>query len=176
MTVLNQSEEEFLRDDLYDALRWLFEAAIAWEAARRIPQCAGRHQIVFGMYTSLVQARALYEFFYKKGKGDDFRVKDFAPKWNPTKSSLYKKYMDRNQPVQKRVFHLVRNRSIHAGGTGPDELKEQVLEFAKDLRRLTEEFRQNADPVFQDEIQFALTRAIQEAGLAVKHYGISNPI
>jgi hypothetical protein len=176
MPVPGKPEEEFLRDDLYDALRWLFEGAIAWEAARRQPQCAWRHQAALGMYTSLVQARALYEFYYKTGWGDDSRAKDFGSHWKPPKSPLYKQYMDRLKPAQKRVFHLVLSRGRHAGGTGPTELKNQVVGFAKDLRRLTEDFSKNADPVFQGEIQSALRRALQQAHLAAAHYGIPNPL
>lgn len=176
MTVPGKPEEEFIRNDLYDALRWLFEGAVAWEAARVKPQFSGRHQIVLGMYTSFVQARAIYEFYYKTGKGDDFRAKHFAPKWKPAESPLYRKHMDQHKPAQKRVFHLVSNRSIHAGGAGPEELKNQVVGFAKDLRKLTADLSQNADTVFQGEIQSALARAMQEADLAAKFYGIPNPL
>ena len=176
MTVL-AIEQEFLRDDLYDALRWLFEGAVVWEAARMMPQRAGRHQAVLGMYTSLVQARALYEFYYrKKSAKDDVRVKDFAPRWKPTENPLYKAYMDQGMPAQKRVFHLVRDRSAHAGGTGNAALNKKVLEFAQNLRGLTEEFGKNADPAFQSEIHSALARAIEDAEVAAKHYGIPNPL
>ena len=175
MSITSKVEEEFLRDDLYDALRWLFEGAIVWEAARRSLPDTVRHLRVLGMFTSLVQARALYEFYYKSGWNDDFRVKDFAPKWKPTESPLYKRYMDRSQPAQKRVFHLVRNRKLHAGGVGPDALNHQVLNFATDLRNLTEEFGKNADTIFQGEIQSTLARSIQEAHRAAQYYHIPNP-
>jgi hypothetical protein len=127
------------------------------------------------MYTSLVQARALYGFFYKKGAGDDFRVGDFSSKWKPPQSRLYQRYMDQGKPAQKRIFHLVRNRSVHPGGTGPEQLNKQVLQFAKELRKLTEALARNADPAFQCEIQSALGRAIREAELSARHYGIPNP-
>jgi hypothetical protein len=177
MTVPDKpTQNNFLKDDLYDALRWLFEGAITWEAARRNTACALRHQSVLGMYASLVQARALYEFFYKEGKDDDARAKHFAPAWKPQKTQIYQKYMGRLRPANKRVFHLVYNRTIHAGGSGHDDLKNQVLEFAKDLRRVTEEFAQNASSDFRDGIQFALNRALEEAKLAAKHYSIPNPL
>lgn len=176
MSVLNQQDQEFLRDDLYDALRWLGEGAIVWEAARQKPRCAGRHQEVLGMYTRFVQARALYEFFYAKGKNDDARAESFAPSWKPRKSSLYERYIGQGTPAQKRVFHLVRRRSMHAGGTGKNTLNKQILAFAKDLLGLMEDFHKNAAPVFRDEIEFALMKARKEADSAAKHYGIPNPL
>ena len=177
MTVPDRATlESFLKDDLYDALRWLFEGAVSWESARRNTARAARHQSVLGMYASLVQARALYEFFYKEEKNDAARAKHFAPTWKPQKTQLYQKYMDRLRPANKRVFHLVYNRTIQAGGSGQDELKNQVLEFAKDLRKITEEFAHNASTDFRDGIQFALNKALQEAELAANHYSIPNPL
>src|ERR1039458_6813092 len=162
-------QEKFLAQDLYNTLRYLFEAAIAWKAALEHPKRAARHQIVFGMYTSLVEARALYEFFYSnRDTNDDARACHFArPGWNPPKETrLYSEYMKRLKPANKRVFHLVYNRSNHAGGTGLEELKNQVLEFAKELRCLTEEFARNAEPVFHAGIQSALRNALEEADVA----------
>ncbi len=131
------------------------------------------------MYTSLVQARSLHEFFYGKRKApsDDARADDFASKskWTAPPSSLYARYMERGRPAQKRVFHLVFNRPAHSGGTG-NELNTKVLEFASELRGLAESFEQNADPEFKAEIGCALARAILEADKAAASYGIPRPI
>ncbi len=175
----HSSKEKFLKEDLYDALRWLFEGAVAWKAARERPEGAERHQSVLGMYTSLVQARALYEFFYAHGQGDDARACHFAPAWNPSQTDLYRRYMAGGKPANKRLFHLVYNRSLHAGGSGedgPDHLKNQVLEFAKDLRSLTERFADSVDTNFCDSVRHALRKALEEAKLAADHYGIANPL
>jgi hypothetical protein len=172
-----QQDCDFLRDDLYDALRWLFEGAVAWQAGHVKPKLLGRQQVGFAMFTSLIQARALYEFFYAKARShDDLRSRDFAPSWTPPKSDLYKRYMASGKPAQKRVFHLVRDRSIHAGGVGPDRLNQQVLNFANELKKLTAEFAANAEQTFSDEIRFALTKALEEANKAAKHYDIPCPI
>jgi hypothetical protein len=132
------------------------------------------------MYVSLVQARALYEFFYDPEKQkDDARARHFASAWKPRESDLYGRYMAGGKPANKRVFHLVYNRGLRAGGSGrdgPDHLKNQVLEFAKDLRRLTEEFASNADAAFRGSVQYALQEALKEAELAADHYGIAIPI
>ncbi len=175
----DSTKEKFLREDLYNALRWLFEGAIAWEAARRRPESAGRHQGLLGMYASLMEARALYEFFYGQGHGDDARACHFASAWNPGETDHYQRYMAGGKPANKRVFHLVYNRAVHAGGSGedgPDHLKNQVLELARDLRRLTEEFANNADPTFRDGVSNALREALQEAKLAADSYSIANPL
>ena len=124
----SDEQQAFLRDDLHDSLRWLFVDAIAWKASQKRPEPCG-NQNVLGMYTSLVQARALYDFFYKRGRGDDAQAWHFAPSWNDDGggNSLYQRYMARESPANKRVFHLVYNRSEHAG---------QPLSFASMRRPL----------------------------------------
>ncbi len=171
----------FLSDDLYDALRWLFEGAVIWAAAKekeRRGEEVCRHQALLGMYTSLVQARALYDFFYYKSTNrahsDDAGACDFAKSWcaEPSKDSLYTKYMKRGKPANKRVFHLVYCRERRGG---EPQLNTQVVEFARDLRALTIKFADEAEPQFQSCIHCALGRALAEAEGAAKHYGIANP-
>jgi hypothetical protein len=175
-------KNRFLKEDLYDALRWLFVGTVAWHAAKVQPdRCP--HQMVLGMYTNLVQARALYEFFYSAGNRDDARAVDFAPTWRPVArrraSRLYSDYMVGGKPANKRVFHLVYNRSAHAGGPGhegDDHINKKVLEFAQDLRGLTKEFVKCVEPHFRVIVQSALDRALQEAKSVADGYGIANPI
>lgn len=166
--------ERFLKEDLYDALRWFFEGAVAWDAARSRPEKC-RHQCVLGMQTSLVQARALYEFFYGHEQGDDARAVQFASTWRPLETNLYRAYMAGGKPANKPAFHLVYNRSRHAVGNESGHLKNRVVEFARDLKRLTEDFCRNADSSFQQVIDSALKKALEEADLAAKYYGIKNP-
>ncbi len=134
------------------------------------------------MFTSVTQARALYEFFYTNGsKPDDARALDFVPSWTEGRSALYVKYMSRETPANKRVFHLVYGRSsaANAGGAGkdgPDHLKNQVIEFAKDLRRLTEEFIKCVELRFRDIARTALDKALDEAKKTADYYGIPNPL
>lgn len=177
-TATPDEKREFLEKDLYDALRWLFVAAVTWEASQRLPdRCA--NQDALAMFTSLTLARALYEFYYGPEKQhDDARARHFAPTWNPSQTALYRRYM-LGPPANKRVFHLVYNRANHAGGTGHDgldHLNNQVLKFAKDLRGLTEEFAADADPAFRGSVQYALQEALKEATRAADHYGIANPL
>jgi len=172
-------KEEFLRKDLCNALRWLFVGAVTWEASRnQTHRCA--NQDALAMFTSLTQARALYEFFFAEGKKpDDARAGDFAPAWKPQETDLYRRYMAGGKPANKRLFHLVYDRHLRSGGSGhdgPDHLKNQVLEFATDLRRLTEEFALKANPAFRDSVQDALKKALKEAKLVAHHYGIVNPL
>lgn len=193
----------FLIYDLYNSLKYLFEGAVAWGAHRQallqasapaemissgqihgVARSPSRHQGAFAMYGSFVEARALYDFFYKTrsdpepgdSPDDTAYASDFAPKWKPRSSELYSRYMASRRPANKRVFHLVYNRSLHAGGTGPDELKNQVLRFAEDLLSLTEDFAANVDLGFRDVINSALRKALQDADDAAKHYGIANPL
>ena len=183
--------KEFLEEDLSDALKGLFVGAVVWEA---VDEGNGRPELCpfqkgIGMLASFVQARALYEFYIsekgkkpKRGKRpDDARACDFLPPGSKKKfeSSLYSKYMDNESPANKRVFHLVYGRSGHAGGPVNDEkehIKSQVLKFAINLRRLTEEFGRCVEPHFRDSVECALHKALKGAEQAAKGCNIVNPL
>lgn len=176
------NQPSFLDDDLYDALRWLFVSAVTWEAMRQKPELCTANQNVISMLASLTQARALYEFFFAsqgKRKPDDARAFDFAPNWSRMPSSLYTTYMGNGKSTNKRVSHLVYNRSAHSGGSAvneSDHLKNQVLNFAKEIRDLTEQLTRQADPSFAPHIRCALDKALGEAQQTADHYGITNPL
>ena len=180
MILANSTKEVFLREDLYDALRWLFVGAVTWEAMRQRPNLCTANQDAISMLASLTQARALYEFFFASPqKGDDARACDFAPNWNLNPSSLYKTYMGKGKPANKRVSHLVYNRSAHSGGfvvNESDHLKNQVLNFTKELRDIAGQLAQQADPSFALQIRCALDKALGEAQQTADHYGITNPL
>jgi hypothetical protein len=171
------TREKFLKEDFYNSLRWLFEGAIAWEASFGKPERI-RHQRVLGMFASLVQARALYEFFYSTSGSDDARASHFATNWEPDETELYAKYMAQRMPANKRIFHLVYNRSIHAGGRDEEKerLEDKVLLIAIDLHQLCEQFAANADSDFRNNVRYALDKALGEAKKAVEQYGIANPL
>lgn len=176
MATLNE-KQTFLEDDFYDALRWLFVGAVTWVASND----SSGNKDALAMLASLTQARALYEFFYAGGKGDDARAADFCTvgSWSPTTSSIYNEYMGQGRPANKRVSHLVYNRSLHAGGLAYDEsthLKNQVLNFAKDLRNITEQFISCAEPQFRSSARSALDKALAEAGKAASIRSIANPL
>jgi hypothetical protein len=168
--------KEFLERDLYDALRWTFVSAVTWHASD------GRAERVLGMCTNFVQARALYEFYFAKGsKTDDARAHHFSDSWNEPESLLYSKYMRSGMPANKRVFHLAYDRSsaANAGGQGhdgPDHIKNQVLEFAKDLCRITEKFIGCLEPQLRDVARTTLSQAMDEAEKAAISHGIPNPL
>jgi hypothetical protein len=175
-----EDEKTFLEEDLYDALRWLFVGAVNWYATFDRPDICP-HQRVLGMYTTFVQARALYDFFYKDDHDktkhlDDALAAHFfasASKWKPDETELYKTYMKGKRPVNKRVFHLVYRRSEHSGGPlgeheGPDHLKHQVLAFANDLRKLTKRFVNCVDDRHKDSAKSALAKALDDAERAAR--------
>jgi hypothetical protein len=180
-----------LEEDFYNALRYLFEGAIAWDAWKQTEEKAAkgepcpiifRHQGALGMYTSFMEARALYEFFHKHGArsdGDDSaRADDFASKWKANKSDVYRDYMAHSKPANKRMFHLVYLRSEKSGETstkGP--LNEHVLTVAKDLRNLAREFIEHIDDSASQELAWtALQNALGEGQKAADHYHIANPL
>jgi hypothetical protein len=172
-------KKELLEKDLYNELRWLFVAAVTWFASEN--SCGNRDPLA--TIASLTHARALYEFFYggERPDGDDARAFHFcaANSWNPGKTSLYLNYMASGQPANKRVFHLVYNRSNHAGGPGhdgPDHVKNQVLNFAKDLAQLTEEFIRCVEPKFKNVVGTALENARAEAKKTADSCGITSPL
>jgi len=169
---------KFLEKDFYDAFRWLFEGALAWQATK-IDGGPCRHQRALGMFTSLVQARALYDFFFNPSrKEDDARASDFMGKWPEQPSDLCRKYMQGPTPANKRIFHLVYARENHAGGPGhegPDHLKNQVMEFAKDLHEISKNFVAKVEPSLRPAAMSALRKALDEAKKAADEYGIPNP-
>jgi hypothetical protein len=174
-------KKEFLEQDLRDALKWLFVGAITWAASQSKPHRCG-NQDALGMFTSLTQARALYEFFYSENRmPDDARAIDFAPSWAEPKSTLYLNYMQNKKPANKRIFHLVycRSTAANAGGPGDDDpthLKNQAINFAKDLRRLTEEFIRCVEPQFRGLAEGALDEALSEAGKTADYYSIPDTL
>ena len=191
MSVTDADRKQFLGEDFYNALRYLFEGAIAWDAWKRTKEKAAkgepcpvifRHQGVLGMYTTFMEARALYEFFHKHGpRSDDddgARADDFASNWKANKNDVYKDYMAHFKPANKRMFHLVYLRSEKSGETSTKEpLNEQVLNVAKDLRDLTREFIEHIDDSVSRELaRTALQNALGEAQKAGDHYHIANPL
>jgi hypothetical protein len=172
--------KKFLEDDLSDALKGLFVGAVVWQAGDDSDFQKG-----LGFFTSIVQARALYEFYCspKQAEADDARARDFGHLWTSQKSasSLYRKYMAKGKPANKRVFHLVYLRQRHSGGAiqehdGPDHIKHQVLHFAKDLQRLTQEFAKTVDADFQKSVTCALQKALDGAQQAADCCKIPNPL
>jgi hypothetical protein len=187
--ITNEDRKEFLKKDLSDTLCWLYVGAVTWKAAPpnvKHERCP--HQRALGMFMTFMQARALYEFFYnppKKRKnppedGDSVWAGDFTTQpWNEPESHLYKHYMGNKTPAQKRAFHLAYGRSGYSGGTGDegaDHLNNQIVEFAKDLHRLTEKFAKCVKPQFRESVEIALKKAFDEAEHIAISYGISNPI
>lgn len=131
-------------EDLKDTMKWLLVGAVVWEASKRREVCP--NQDALGMFTSLVQARALYEFYCNERRDhkDDARAEDFCNSWIPPESTLYARY---RKPLDKRLFHPVYGRSEQqsagaSGPSGPDHINQQVLEFATDLLQITEKFVQ----------------------------------
>jgi len=175
-------KRDFLKLDLHNALKELFIGAITWNAH---PQPKDTHYLRdLGMFTSFVQARALYEFFYKKTvsplqAGLDASAYHFAASWKPCDHhDLYKNYMGHWTPAQKRIFHLVYGRSDFSGGTAPNEsdhLKNQVVAFAKDLKRLTEEFAGCVSEEYRDIVRGALERALKDGEALAEKYNIADP-
>jgi hypothetical protein len=107
-----QEQEEFLEKDLFDSLRWLFVNAVVWHASDIRPESENKPELLPAMYTSFVQARALYEFYFSpQCKGDDARVRHFLTDPNSwtEKSDLYDKYMGPQTPAQARVPSCLRS-------------------------------------------------------------------
>lgn len=178
MIVTDEEKRRFLNDDLYNELRWLFFGAVTWAAS-------GNHlgeKDPLAMIASLTHARALYEFYYSgDGKEEDnARATHFCStySWQPRKSELYKEYMGRHSPANKRIFHPVYHRPNHSGGVAADEsshIKNQVLNFARDLRQITGQFVQMADCQFTLSIRGALQKALREAAKESSRLRIHNP-
>lgn len=173
-----EDKKSFLEHDLRDSLQWMFVGAVTWHANEQSEHCP--HQRALGMHMNFVQARALYDFFYGDITKDDAGASHFTVQsdWRPKETKFYADYMANKKPANKRVFHLVYKREIHAGGPGHDDpahLKNQVLNFAQDLLSLTETFIACTEPRFRMLAQSALNNAIAEARSVAQSYGIPSP-
>ena len=180
-------KREFLKEDLRETLKELVVGAVMWQAAKtadKTERCP--HQAAVGMFTAYVQARALYEFFYKKrgsNDDDDARASDFTKtgkEWAPSKVGLLDDYLGEWKPANKRIFHLVYWRSKHSGGTGNDggesDLNNQVLKVTCGILKVTGEFVKNIHEDFDDDVRSAWSFASEEARKRAKDYGILNPL
>lgn len=182
-------KKDFLRDDLRDSLKWLFVGAVVWHAH---PLDKDKDYLrAMGMFTALVQARGLYEFFNNSDRkqqirsGGTARAKDFSPSWKKADDpfELYSKYMANKKPAQRRVFHLVYGRANVAGGSmrGGLELNERVIDFAKDLKRITNEFAASLIGCpemdeYRRLIEDAMATALVESQELAGSYGIPYPL
>jgi hypothetical protein len=182
---ISKIEQDLLESDLYNSLKELFIGAVTWHAHPE--QNDTRYLRDLGMFTCFVQARALYEFFYGSESttlqpGSTASAHRFAHPWKPRdQEGLYSSYMAKNTPAQKRVFHLVYHRSDFSGGSAGDEsdhLKNRVLDFAKDLKRLTGEFGVACvKSEHREAVESALRKALMDSErLAKEEYKISNPL
>ncbi len=174
--------EAFLKKDLADALKWLVVGAVMWQATE--PQenkCDPSPHQRAAVFTSLVQARALYDFYYPKKTHpeDDARSSDFVDGWAPMKQQLLDDYLGPGAPVNKRIFHLAFLRSLHSGGTGENDedthLKNQVLLVARKLIEVTRGFVANVRANFGSFAQGALQEALKEAQNKADDYKIASP-
>jgi hypothetical protein len=197
------SRKDFLRDDLSDALKGLFVSAVVWKAADRTEKAKEKELCPFlkGIAASatFVQARALYEFYNpektdkpKGEKGEPAHASHFG-RWTKREFTtgspeLFERYIEgqkatgvfrKNSPANKRVFHLSYDRSDFSGGSGPDgpdHLKNQPIEFATNLRDITERFIATVDDRFRDSAMTALRKALDGAGQAAQGCNITNPL
>ena len=197
------SQKDFLKDDLSDALKGLFVGAVVWEAADRAEEAKEKELCPFlkrlAASESFVQARALYEFYNPKKtdkprgeKGETAHASHFG-EWTQKESTsdelnLFEKYIRgqeatgvfrTNSPVNKRVSHLAYDRSDFSGGSGQDgsdHLKNQPLTFAMSLRNITEKFIEKVEDRFRDSAKTALEKAREGARQAATGCNIPNPL
>jgi hypothetical protein len=84
-------------------------------------------------------------------------------------------------PANKRVFHLVygRSKEANAGGpgpSGPSHINQQAVNFARDLRNITETSAGSVKQEFRDLVQSALRKGLEEAQNMADAFGIANPL
>lgn len=124
MAISDEDKKSFLKDDLKDALTGTFVGAVSWLAHPETTDDRGVRGL--GMYTTFLQARALYEFFFDKSVdekiGGRARAGHFVSSWQASDpDKLRKRYM--TKPANNRLFHLVYGRSKFGGASKPDEAR-----------------------------------------------------
>jgi hypothetical protein len=122
------SQKDFLKDDLSDALKGLFVGAVVWEAADRAEKAKEKERCPFlkrlAATESFVQARALYEFYTptkdkpKGERGEPAYASHFG-QWTEKEfgvdvSGLFEKYMEdgRSRACSARILQPISAFSI----------------------------------------------------------------
>ena len=163
-----EEKQRFLRDDFYHSLKELFISAITWQVAVEKRE-TGQQRIHFqkdvSMHATFAQARALYEFYTDDiRKCDDARATHFCEKWKGSTGLHYARFME--DPANKRIFHLVYSRQRKSLA-----LKSQVINVAKELCNLSEEFVRCVRDEFRVAAQGAWAAALKEAQRLAAIYG-----
>jgi hypothetical protein len=176
--------QRFLEEDMYNDLRWLFDAAVIWKAADERGTdltTLGRHADVHTMHASVALARSIYEFFFDSIERypNDARARHFSKTWDENRSDCYDKYFAVKGPANKRLLHPIYGRAAHSGGAGhegPDHLNKQVIEAVRDLLEITKRFIEKAEDEFKASAQVGLDKALCEAKHASESLSIENPL
>lgn len=166
LPLADPAKEEFLREDLYNELRWLLCAATEWHACRKLAKEPGcrqpHHLIVYTMDSALLHARSLYEFFTAASIKPDRRTwRDYSH--NARQESVtYDKFI---KPLHGRVMHLNRDRE------GYDAVKDEVVNLAADVLRLWDDFSKKSDvKPYVQSLQEYRELAVREAEAVAEQY------
>jgi hypothetical protein len=156
--MMNEAElKRYIKDHLYNDLRWLLCAATEWKAQSEL---GDTHKVkqpcfhlqVYTMDCAFLHLRCLYEFFTEP-----------PPPLQKLqhKSSMYKKFKG---PLNQRLFHPV-DRTL------AKEVKNEVTNLANDLLKLWVGLsREPSAGKYREVLNDSLRRAIDDAAKVASQY------
>lgn len=133
-----QGKEEYIREHLYNELRWLLHAATEWQIQKHLQlNIVGYNVQVYAMDSAVLHARTLFEFFLNKTKSNYYGCTEYVS--TELQSDSYK---DWSGPLHSHLMHAqVRSRPKKLGTSdGPKDLNEMPVYFAQEILRLWKEF------------------------------------
>jgi hypothetical protein len=139
LCLADQHKESYIRDHLFNELRWLLGAATEWSLQAQLRlEIVGYNVQVYAMGSAFVHARALFEFFVGKPTPNHYSAKNFG---FDLVSSSYGIWKD---DLHSHLMHL-QDRSSPApskSSSAKKSLNEMPVDFAREILRLWQEFEE----------------------------------
>jgi len=163
------NKEDYLRNHLFNDLRWLLHAATEWSIQRQLElNIVGYNVQVYAMDSAFLHARALFEFFVQPTGGNYYSVEQFVGA--PLTSSDYKD--DKTGwkgPLHAHLMHAQdrsKPRKLQSPD-GPKDLNEMPVYFAHEILRLWKEFEQELGKSNKPQDQKLQALAREKRGEAI---------
>ena len=138
-----ENKKDYLEEHLKNEVEWLLRAATQWHVERELDTGIGGFAVqVYAMDSTFVHARALFEFLTQKETNNHHSCNQYSIK--PLTSEKYEKW---KSPLHQKVMHMQERSSSEklasfGDKSGPKDLEEMPVDFAKETVRLWREFSQ----------------------------------
>lgn len=163
----------YIKDDLYNELRWLLSAAAEWQAAET---GSDKRVIVYAMDSAFLHARSLYEFFTWIEPQRPTRRAQTRVYWRTygLQGRLVSRlYTDWIGILHDYVMHLNDVRGSSSNVLNGQQLNKQILIFAEDVLHLWDQFSAMPEvSQFSTELADARRKSVEQANSIAKERGL----